>query len=502
MNFMTIQKLRIAIASVVFIAFCVIFLCSADFAQTIATFLLYLQVIPSLLSFISGELIALGFILILTATLLWGRVYCSFLCPLGIFQDIIIFLTNRVKKIAGVKPKRTGFHHTHGWLKYSILVLFLGAIVSGFFAIVSILDPYSIFGRIFTHLLAPLVDGGRNLLVSVLGKMGIYSLASVAVTPFEILSFSIALASLLVVLILSIGWGRSYCNNVCPVGSFLGLLARFSLHKIVLDDKCKGCRLCELACKAHCMDVKAKKIDYANCVACFNCTNACKNKLLAFTRTAGKKPAAESVDISRRVFLNSGLAAGGLILGAGAMRYCKNQELEGVQTGTNIPVLPPGAVSLQHFSKTCTACHVCVSQCPTKVLRPAVAEYGWTGIMQPLLDFRKGFCEYECNRCSEVCPANAIQKVEKEDKKHLQIGVVSLRKEHCIVSVKKVDCGACAEHCPTHAVSTIPYQNDLYGPEINPSLCVGCGACQHACPTSPKAIVVTGNAIQRKITLP
>ncbi|MDR3297121.1 MAG: 4Fe-4S dicluster domain-containing protein [Prevotellaceae bacterium] len=157
------------------------------------------------------------------------------------------------------------------------------------------------------------------------------------------------------------------------------------------------------------------------------------------------------------------------------------------------PIMPPGAKNLQHFLGACIACHLCISRCPSQVIRPAFTEYGLAGFMMPLMDYKQSFCTYTCNTCSTVCPTNALGKISMEDKNALQIGRVTLNVEHCVVYRYETDCSSCAEHCPTQAVHMIPYKDELRIPEIFPNTCIGCGACQYICPVSPvTAIYVNG----------
>jgi ferredoxin len=170
-----------------------------------------------------------------------------------------------------------------------------------------------------------------------------------------------------------------------------------------------------------------------------------------------------------------------------------------VPTGTDNPVTPPGSIDFNHFTKNCIACYLCVGACPTNVIVPSFFDYGLEGFMQPKLDFHKNFCNFDCVRCTEVCPTGAITKQTKESKQEIQIGVARFIRKSCIVRVDRTDCGACSEHCPTKAVSMVPFGNGLSIPEVDPDLCIGCGACEFACPTKPyKAIYVESNLTHQK----
>jgi ferredoxin len=157
------------------------------------------------------------------------------------------------------------------------------------------------------------------------------------------------------------------------------------------------------------------------------------------------------------------------------------------------PVTPPGSLSRERFNGICTACHLCISACPTQVLQPAYFSYGLRGMLQPRMDYLVSFCNFECTVCGEVCPTGALIALKTEEKKRVQLGKSYFVKENCVVFTRNTDCGACSEHCPTKAVKMIPYTGKLTIPEVTNDICVGCGACEYACPTDPKSIYVDGN---------
>ena len=163
------------------------------------------------------------------------------------------------------------------------------------------------------------------------------------------------------------------------------------------------------------------------------------------------------------------------------------------------PVTPPGSVSREHFQQQCTSCHLCISKCPSHVLKPAFMEYGLAGVMQPTVSFEKGFCNFDCTVCGDVCPNGAILPISVKQKHLTQMGYVVFIEENCIVYTDGTSCGACSEHCPTQAVAMVPYKDGLTIPHVNKEICVGCGGCEYVCPARPfRAIYIEGNPVQKE----
>lgn len=462
--------------------------------------LVYLQVIPSLMKTLAGGGGGFieGFVCVLIFTLLFGRVYCSFLCPLGTAMDVL--------SRAGGNKKRFLFTRPFNGLRYGVLAVTVLVFVSGSLALVDVLDPYSVFGRTLATLGRPAVVLVNNGLSFLFETMGFYSLAPVPLLLFQVSVAVVVAVHFSVVTWFSIKRGRLYCNTFCPVGACLGLASRFQVFRLVISGKtCTGCGLCERNCKAECIDVKARKIDTSRCVGCFTCLSLCPAGSVTFSgkRRSGEPEKLET-DHARRnlirmmVFLMAGFPK---ILEAQVKRplvFVKNR----IPVKRKHPVTPPGSLSIGHFTGACTACYLCVTRCPGKVLEPGFDVYGKAGVLMPWLSNRKGYCNFECTVCGEVCPTGAIFPLSREAKKQVQVGQVRFIRENCIVITQKTECGACSEHCPTKAVNMV-VENGLRVPVVNPDICVGCGACEYACPSLPhKSIYVEGNAVHRKAMKP
>lgn len=498
MQLFFLKKIRVVVSLIFFIVTLFVFVDFTGFlAPRLIRALLWLQFIPSFLKFIGAlSISAAGFIFIMIITMLFGRVYCSTICPLGTLHDIFIWLSKKFRVIRQVK-----FTKPHNLIRYSILgALILVFCLSSLF-LVNLMDPYSLTGKIFSNLFRPLVYLGNNILSRVFQMFDIYSVYSVPIKVFSWPPVVFSFAFLGLIIIIAGYKGRWYCNNLCPVGTLLGIFSRFSLFTINIEETaCTSCGRCAKTCKAGCIDIKEKKVDFSRCVACFDCFKACPEDGIGYRYhfrkiiTPDKEP-----DPSRRKFFTTVLLGTAAVLSAKTV-FGGKKEKQGISA---VPVTPPGSVSIWHYTSKCTACHLCVSACPTKVLQPTLMEYGWTGLFQPKMNYQAEYCNFECVTCSEVCPTGAILPITKEQKSTIQIGTSKFIKNLCVVVTKKTACGACSEHCPTKAVEMVPYLGELKIPKVDEKICVGCGACEYACPVKPdKSIYVEANPYHRKALKP
>jgi len=374
--------------------------------------------------------------------------------------------------------------------------------VFGFTFLVGLLDPYSAFTRITVHVFRPVYLAGNNLLEYIFSHFGNNTFYRMSIYLLSVSSLVIALITLLTVGIMSAVNGRDYCNTICPVGTTLGFISKFSLLKVRIDeDKCNSCGTCGRKCKASCIDTKNHQIDYSRCVDCFDCIDVCTQSAMSFSLSSIKKNKNEvEVDASKRNFL---MALGVTSMAAGKV-FADSKLL---QTTSNkaerkVPISPPGSSGHEKLLDKCTSCHLCISKCPSHIIKPAFTEYGLGGIMQPVLSFEHGFCNYDCTLCTEICPSGALSQLTKEEKNKTQTGKVQFVKENCIVFREETSCGACSEHCPTQAVSMVDYKGDLTIPSTDTSICVGCGGCEYVCPAKPnKAIYVEGLEVHNKIII-
>lgn len=494
-----LKKIRLTLAVVFFAMTTLLFL---DFTGTVHTWFGWMAKVQFLPAVLALNLGVVAFLVVLT--LLVGRVYCSVICPLGVFQDIVSWISGRRKG----KKNRFSYSPAISWLRYAVLVLFVVAMVAGFSSIAALVAPYSAYGRIASNLFAPLWQWGNNLLAYAAERMDSYAFYETDVWLKSMPVFVVAAVTLIVVVVLAWKGGRTYCNTICPVGTVLGLLSRYSIFRPVIDaGKCTSCSLCSRRCKASCIDLKNHKIDYSRCVACMDCLDVCNKGAISFTgrhvatdASEGKKSTA--VDGERRAFLSvTATAVAAAALKAqekkvdGGLAVIEDKKIPERQTH----ILPPGSWTASSFAQHCTACQLCVSVCPNQVLRPSTQ---LTKIMQPEMSYERGYCRPECTRCSDVCPTGAIKPITRADKSSIQIGHAVWIKKNCIPLTDGVECGNCARHCPAGAITMIP--SDSHNPEslkipaVNVERCIGCGACENLCPARPfSAIYVEGHERHR-----
>ena len=551
--------------------------------------ILHIQFVPALLSLAAGTLgVALPLIILLLLTLIFGRVYCSFLCPTGILQDIIGRLarpfTRRTRTnphspgagahntSAGSHSTGTGAHNTsagshsasagshrsganagsststsistsagyhkpHSILRYIILIATGLLFALGLAWPLTLLDPYSLFGKIASQFFGSIEIFLNNALANIFPN----SIPYLKYTSIATVSFIYGTIALITLILFSAAHGRLYCNTICPVGTLLGLIGSKSLFQIRIDSNaCKHCNACAKNCKSNCIDIKGQKVDTERCVVCFNCLQHCKFGALHYslrrpaastsagsaastsatsasstgTSAASTQPSATTassapsgkIDKGLRTTL-AGLAGLGTAIlahkGTGSRfipikEYREKHLPENLRASQELGIMPPGAGTLEHFKQNCTGCYACVAACPGDVIKPATFEYGPDGILLPTLKYNGHFCGYECNACSSACPSGALSPLTLKQKKRTAIGKAIYMAGKCIVFQAGTDCGACDEHCPTKAITMVPVpgKSFLYYPKLNRDLCIGCGGCEYICPQNPKAIKVVALADQ------
>ena len=491
-----LRKIRIGISVVIFSLITFYFLDFADILPNTFHVLTHIQFVPALLSSMAILLV------LIVLALLFGRIYCSTICPMGLLQDIVAYFSRLKNK----KKKRYKYTPAKNILRWLVVGGTTITFLCGYTVVLALLDPYSVYGRIVTNAFRPIYIQGNNILESAFSRFDNYTFYKVDISVLDITSLVIAIITLIIICVMAWKHGRTWCNTICPVGTVLGFLGQFSIFKIRINtEKCNHCGVCGTKCKASCINSSKQKIDHSRCVGCFDCLEACNQQALIYTPAIIKmkhssEKRIESASSSRRLFLFTGL----LTVSAAPNLVTRAKEKvamlgKGKAYKKETPIIPPGSISREHFQSHCTSCHLCVSKCPSHVLKPAFMEYGLEGVMQPTVYFEKGFCNFDCTICGDICPNGAIKPLKIEQKHLTQIGTVVFIEENCIVYRDGTNCGACSEHCPTQAIAMIPFKDGLTIPHVDTDLCVGCGGCEYVCPARPfRAVHIEGNLIQKQ----
>jgi polyferredoxin len=527
-----LKKIRLTLALIFFVGITLLFL---DFSGTVQPWLGWmakLQFLPSLMSLNVVVLIAL-----LALTLLVGRIYCSVICPLGVLQDVFarigrwkLFRKNKKAKLAN----KYSYSKPKTWLRVVVLVLFAVMLLAGFNAGAVLLAPYSAYGRMVATMLQPAYIYINNVLADWSEAQDNFMFYQVEPHQNPMLLVIVAVVTGLVLFVLAFRNGRTYCNTICPVGTVLGYVAKFSFAKIRIDeDKCVKCGLCAKNCKAACINIQKDApavIDPTRCIICGDCIEVCNKDAIKHSpapSTLRNKKAATATDngngdLSRRSFLSIvGAATVTAALKAqekttdGGLAEIEDKQIPERKT----PLTPAGSLSARNLQQHCTACQLCIANCPNGVLR---SNTSLEHFMQPEMQYEKGYCRPECTRCADVCPAGAIRPITVEEKSSTQIGHAEWIRENCLPAEEGIPCGNCARHCPSGAIQMVPDDDTLtqneqgqwvdeYGtvlrqdrlimiPVVNTEKCIGCGACEYVCPARPfSAIYVEGHEVHREI---
>lgn len=458
-----------------------------DFTGVVSLYLGWMakvQLLPAVMALNVGVIVALVLL-----TFFFGRFYCSVVCPLGVTQDFFAWIGSRVKK------NRYRYHRPLTWLRWVVTGLFVVAMVAGLNAVAVLIAPYSAYGRMVSSIGQPVYIWFNNLLAGIAERHESYAFYSVEMRAVSAVTLVTASVTLVVVAALSLWRGRLWCNTICPVGTVLGFVSRWSLMKPVIDhSKCTGCHRCEHNCKAECINSANRTIDYSRCVGCMDCIGKCSGGAIKY-RFCGLKLKEKNaeVDSSRRKFLVASAA-----VGTAMALQAQEENIDGglaviedkVKPTRKTPLKPAGSYGLNHFAKHCTSCQLCVAECPNHLLHPSKE---LRTLMQPEMSFHDGYCRPGCVKCSQVCPTGAIKSISAEEKSSISIGYAVVVPQNCL-SAKGDKCGHCAEVCPVEAVTMVAdAATGFETPAVDENRCLGCGKCEYLCPARPlSAIYVEG----------
>lgn len=521
-----LRIIRITLAAICFVAVTLLFL---DFTGTLHLWFGWLAKIQFLPAVLALNFVVIAILLVLT--LLFGRIYCSVICPLGIFQDCVSNLSSRRKG----KKARFSYSKEIKWLRYGVLVLFVIALVAGLNALVALLAPYSAYGRMVQSLLAPVWQWGNNLLAWIAERQDSYAFVTKDVWLKSLPTLIVAAVTFVVVVVLAWRNGRTYCNTICPVGTTLSFFSRFAMFRPVIDkSKCKSCHACERKCKAACIDVDNHKIDYSRCVDCFDCIDSCRLGALKYRfawgrgvgsgSTGAKTPQNAPVgskmtsDESKNGQNRSSAAPTPVASTSSAPESVVRQGSPTAEVTDNgkgvstIDATSPVAEPVEATDKGRRAFLVggaaviggsLLSSIPMRAedeeIKDKKRDGGFTEVLPkkapnrktPITPFGSESVEkfYKhctaCQLCVTVCPNNVLRPSSRLE--HLMQPEMSFEKGYC-----RPECVKCSEVCPAGAILKITPEEKtewkVGTAGVDYDLCVvnrdgvSCGNCAHHCP--------------------
>ncbi len=449
-----------------------------------------------LLSARTFTILLLPGLLVLLFSLILGRFFCGWICPLGTILDLFANRIRRTRPLFFLK----------GRFRYYLLVTILFAALFNM-NLAGLFDPIAILVRFMTFSIYPLIGylfrEGWVGLYSLLGDNrdyleGGYAFLKTYALPFRETFYPLAFLSLLFflfILFLERFERRNWCRNLCPLGTLLGVLGRFSLFRRLPARLCADCG----DCKDHCPTTFDEEIlQKADCIMCLDCQRKCKHERVRF-RFSLVRAKEIAFSPARRVLLT------GLVSGLFVSRIFSAKNL----WAESRLLRPPGAQDEGEFLKKCVRCGECMKVCLRSALYPATLQAGAYGLYTPNLVPRLGYCEYNCSLCGQVCPTGAIPKLPLDQKKKQVIGLAVFDKNHCLPYAKKMNCMVCEEHCPVpekaimfETAQELDYNGKrvvLKKPYVVDKLCIGCGICEYVCPLDEKAGIEVFKQTKRKI---
>jgi polyferredoxin len=490
----TIQRVRILVQVIFALLFFYLLVHSGQSGTKSFPFtdtFFYFDPLLLLLNFIvTGKIIAIFLLSLipLFLTLVFGRFFCGWVCPLGTINQFFSRIFKKSKK------EKKGVDKGLLKLKYLLLVIIIVSALMGT-QWGGWLDPFSLLTRSAALALNPSVNytlqhslekGAEDTGVIARGLKPAYNFArdNVLTNKQRVYTQSVIIGLLFfLVIVMNLYKRRFYCNYLCPLGALYGLVSRFSLFNLgPHQKKCTSCN----ACAKNCTYNGSPYQDYmkSECMTCFNCVDDCPTDAVDVIFAFPRKARRTRIDLGRRRLLGSavtGLVAAslpGVFIHAGSKihRFCR----------------PPGSVTEKEFLRKCIRCGQCMQVCPTNFIQPALLEAGLNGMWTPVLNPQAGYCEYECNKCTQVCPTKAIDTLTLPEKKKFKIGIAAVDKNRCYTYADGYNCAVCEEHCPIpekairfREVDTWNFEGKLVKVKqiyVVPDLCIGCGICENVCP--------------------
>lgn len=421
-------------------------------------------------------------VLVVLVTVLGGRLFCGWICPLGTSLDAADTLFFRRRKRQPVDTSRRN-------IKYYLLVAVL--IAAAFSSQIAYLfDPIAIITRAMTLAVYPIMHYGARSLADA----GV-DFAPITNSPylpsdaqyFFRLNFLAAIVFVGILAADAIS-RRYWCRNLCPLGALLGIFSRFSLIRRQVRETCVKCAKCVPGCKMGAIMDDPTQYQAPECIYCYACTSVCPSLSTRIAPSIRKDGYHSSLDINRRRLLQAG-GIGAMVALLGKTNVAaKNSRTGGVRVSSEVLIRPPGALPEGEFAERCVRCSECMKVCPTVGLQPAITEAGLEGLWTPVLVPRLGECTQNCSLCSQVCPSQAIQPFEIPEKSHIYIGRAVIDRSQCIAWNSGKQCLVCDEACSYDAIYW-QMADGVKRPFVEEHKCVGCGICENVCPIQPVAAI-------------
>jgi MauM/NapG family ferredoxin protein len=460
-------------------------------------------------------LLALFSLVTVVLTVILGRVFCGWICPLGTVHAMTGWALDKVQKPAKRRDTFSPWQKAKYYILGGALVM---ALLGGHW--ITIFDPLVLLYRTATTSILPAaqwgIETGANAVYQTDPRLGRFKLTSVTEPAYQylrnhvfvlpkqaFLGTGLILAFFIAILVANAYRRRFWCRYLCPLGALLGLLAkRPMLRRAVASESCNECGLCTTACHGASASGFGSGWKPSECFVCLNCSTTCPRDACEFTFQPAiwrKEPAVQPVGLTRRGVLWA--AVGGL---AGFAFLRTTPQGRGSVYHPRL-IRPPGSRPEPDFLARCTACGMCMKVCPTGGLQPAITEAGLEGLFTPHLVPIIGYCDYTCTACGHVCPTEAIRPLTEEEKHQIKIGLAAFDVTRCIPYVYGRNCVVCEEHCPIpeKAIYCVETEVELREgkkrliklPKVDPEKCIGCGVCEYVCPLddAPGIRVITTN---------
>jgi polyferredoxin len=418
-------------------------------------------------------------------TFVLGRFFCGWICPMGTLLDSTHGLIPHVHQ--GYKTRYQSLKYY--LLGFLLIAAFFGLPAAGYF------DPFSILVRGLAIAVYPAVNVLATTFFTFtyqqmpewinLGTEPLYAFLKATILPFRQNHYELAFISLFILLtifILERMERRFFCRNICPVGAFYAVIARFSMLRGKGGTKCGKCSNCMTVCRMGAID-EDRNISLLDCNLCMDCVDLCPGNKISFGFQQ-KDVVSPAFTLKRRTFLSS------LALGAVLPFFLDTRTM--AKRPDPYLVRPPGALPENEFLGRCVRCGECMKVCIGNALQPTFLSAGLEGMFSPRLQARTGYCEFNCTLCGQVCPTGALTKLSLKQKHIAKIGNVFFDKNRCLPFAKGIPCIVCEEHCPTpdkaiqfreaEEINSKGEKVLVRQPFVIDELCIGCGICETKCP--------------------